>query len=163
MNILHISRPDRNGAGVIAYTIHEYLLNNNFKSKLIVLNDESPSLNVISMIQPELYLDFVLDYTKNLFKKIKRKIISITKKYDLDYCPQSIYEQYIKNSSENILDKVGVNHDVIILYFLDDFINAKIISELYHRTGAKVYWFLMDMAAMTGGCHYAWDCSGFKR
>jgi glycosyltransferase involved in cell wall biosynthesis len=32
---------------------------------------------------------------------------------------------------------------------------------LYTATGAPVYWLIYDMAAMTGGCHYAWDCKGY--
>ena len=57
-------------------------------------------------------------------------------------------------------------HDVIgsiiILYWLSNTINSRNIYELNSLTKAPVLWYLMDMAALTGGCHYGWDCDGYK-
>lgn len=40
--------------------------------------------------------------------------------------------------------------------------NTKNIFELYRNTNARVFWLMYDMAPFTGGCHYAWDCNGYR-
>jgi len=52
--------------------------------------------------------------------------------------------------------------DVIILYWVSGFLNNQDIKNLKLKTGAKIYWYLMDMAPLTGGCHYNWNCDGYK-
>ncbi|MEO7294336.1 MAG: glycosyltransferase, partial [Ginsengibacter sp.] len=52
-------------------------------------------------------------------------------------------------------------HAIIVL-FAKNFINSKNIYELYKKTNAPVYLLMYDMAPLTGGCHYAWDCKGYQ-
>jgi glycosyltransferase involved in cell wall biosynthesis len=77
------------------------------------------------------------------------------------YYFQDIYETITFYSSNSILKKTGFIPDVIFLLFNQHFINAKNLYQLNKLTGAPVFIFLMDMAPMTGGCHYAWDCEGY--
>lgn len=53
------------------------------------------------------------------------------------------------------------NPDIIILYWISGFLNSKDIELLKANTGAKIYWYLMDMAPITGGCHYFGSCENF--
>jgi glycosyltransferase involved in cell wall biosynthesis len=52
---------------------------------------------------------------------------------------------------------------VIIIFFAKNFVNAKNIYELYNKTNSSVFWVMFDMAPFTGGCHYAWNCEGYKK
>jgi glycosyltransferase involved in cell wall biosynthesis len=45
--------------------------------------------------------------------------------------------------------------------FPQGFLNAKNLYELNKFTGAPIFWYLMDSAALTGGCHFFWDCKGY--
>ena len=35
------------------------------------------------------------------------------------------------------------------------------MNTLSKRADLNVYWYLTDMAPLTGGCHFAWSCEGF--
>lgn len=52
--------------------------------------------------------------------------------------------------------------EVIIIHFFSGMITPDSVLELQRVTGAPVIWYLMDMAAFTGGCHYAWTCEGYR-
>ena len=32
---------------------------------------------------------------------------------------------------------------------------------IYKETGARIFWLLYDIAPLTGGCHYSWDCKKY--
>jgi glycosyltransferase involved in cell wall biosynthesis len=106
---------------------------------------------------------------KSVFRKIRRKAISLfhlifTKPLlNNRYYMQGIYESMTFYNTNKILQKMPFTPDIIIIYFAVDFINAKNISELRKKTGARVYILMMDMAPLTGGCHYAWDCTGYQK
>lgn len=52
--------------------------------------------------------------------------------------------------------------NLIVVHYVSDFISFADIAELQAATGARVVWNLLDMAHLTGGCHYAWDCPGYE-
>lgn len=168
MKILHISQPNRKAAGVIAYTFHQEFKRRGHQSCLFVRQDsEIKDADIIAMYSPRQWI------FKKAMAKIKREFLAncprVLKKtlgsigpLNPDYCPQSIRESKTLISSKELLRKFPFNPDVIILFFLDGFLNARNISEIYKATGARILWLPPDMAAMTGGCHYAWDCEGYK-
>jgi len=98
-----------------------------------------------------------------LLNRIKYHILSRFKfnKTDPKYHFHSLKEQKQFYSTNRILKKSKIKPDAIILFFVKDFISAKNIYELYKETNAPIYWLLYDMAPMTGGCHFAWDCKGY--
>ena len=65
-------------------------------------------------------------------------------------------------STRKLLSKAGFTPDVIIVYFYQQFLNSRNIHELHKLTGAPILLLMMDMAPLTGGCHYAWDCRKYE-
>ena len=53
--------------------------------------------------------------------------------------------------------------DLVIVGMINGFINTKTLAAIEQETGADIYFITADMAPLTGGCHYAWDCTGFER
>ena len=51
--------------------------------------------------------------------------------------------------------------DVIGIYWTAGFLYSKTIRELYELTGAKILFVFVDMAHLTGGCHYPNECNGY--
>ena len=155
-NILHIATTDIGGAGTAAYRLHRTLQKTGFNSILIVFNKKRNDKSIIQF-------SFKL---MNLAKKAKRKILYefrrnrqslLVEKYNfLNY---SEIANYLPTSQ--LLAQIKFKPDIIVIHWVTHFINARNIQELYKATGAKIYWNLMDMASMTGGCHYAWDCTGY--
>ena len=41
------------------------------------------------------------------------------------------------------------------------FLTFKNLFEINQKTKAPIALYMMDMATVTGGCHYAWDCKGY--
>jgi glycosyltransferase involved in cell wall biosynthesis len=155
MKILHISRPDSRAAGVIAYSLHEEMLDRGYFSRLLVMRDDTNGAGVISMRSQ------TASAVRAFAGKCIRRVVH--KNMDMSYCPQGLHEQLMKISAKTVLRRAGHEYDVIILYFLDGYINAKTIAELKRRTGARLFWFLPDAGPLTGGCHYPWQCEGFKQ
>ena len=96
------------------------------------------------------------------FNKLREtfKFIKITKT-DSDYCFFEIDEKksYIRTSV--LLKRAEIKPDVIIVLFTKGFINARNLFELNKTSKAPIFWIMYDMAPFTGGCHYAWDCTGY--
>lgn len=106
---------------------------------------------------------------ENKFRVYKRKIRLIFKgffkkpKVNDRYYFQDKYEVVTFIRSRSLLKKITFLPDVILVHFNMNFLNAKNFYQLNKLTGAPLLLLLMDMAPMTGGCHYAWDCIGYHR
>lgn len=104
------------------------------------------------------------------YSRLRNKIIYLKKKYRLEkkvtvndrYEFFEFKEQKLFFRTKAILKKADINPDVIIILFAKKFINTRNIFELYKKTNARIYWLMYDMAPLTGGCHYSWDCRGYE-
>jgi glycosyltransferase involved in cell wall biosynthesis len=98
--------------------------------------------------------------------KVSSKIISIIGK---EKSKDSNYYMYDQNSHKRkfdtaiILKKLPFKPDVFIYLFQQDFLNEEALYDLNKSTGAPIYRYMADMAELTGGCHYAWDCEGYMK
>ncbi|MDP2188230.1 MAG: glycosyltransferase [Sphingobacteriaceae bacterium] len=93
---------------------------------------------------------------KLIVEKTLRKLIT-----NNDYYFYNIFEKVTLISSEMLFRKYG-KIDMIVLYWTSGIINAKTIHKLSVKTGARIFIYPMDMGPLAGGCHYKWDCNGFK-
>ncbi len=157
MNILNISESDAGGAGIAALRVHNNLVNFGINSKLLVLKKSTSDDNVVLVTD-----DFIQKPRK--LSKIKNKTLKLLKirksgVSDQKYCFNG-YER--KTYFHEIIKSLPFQPDAIILYWVTYFLNSEDIFNLYKKTKAPIFWYFMDMAPMTGGCHYAWDCNGYK-
>lgn len=65
-------------------------------------------------------------------------------------------------TARKLLDAARSSPEIIIVHFISHFLSVSDVRALHEATGASVVWNLLDMALMTGGCHYAWDCRGYE-
>lgn len=92
-------------------------------------------------------------------KIINKKKIKTNPDYNiLDYDQTITYY-----STKKLLKKAGFNPDVNIVLFMHNFLSFKNLYELYKATNAPILLYMMDMASITGGCHYAWDCKNYTK
>lgn len=149
-------------SGVVALNLFNELKSKGHTVKLVTNNYDSNYPNGITSMESCFYkfwknsiLHYKLDGIKRKLN-LKKEII-IDHKYEfLEFREQNSFYR-----TNNILKKADINPDVIIILFAKRFINTKNIYELYKKTNAKIYWLMYDMAPLTGGCHYAWDCTGY--
>jgi glycosyltransferase involved in cell wall biosynthesis len=107
----------------------------------------------------------VLDISLRILNKLIRITTGYNKRMirtDQDYAIQDYNQTITFYKSEKMLKRSGFIPDAIIVLFMPHFISFKNLHELHQLTKAPVFIYFMDMAPMTGGCHYAWECKGYQ-
>ena len=146
------------GSGNIAVQLFNELNKKGNTAKLLVNQyDNNYPEGIISM---ESYFSY---WQKKILFKIK-KVLKLNEKIITNpkYVFQGVNDQKEYYKTDRIIKKAKIKPDIIILLFPKNFLNSKNISELYSYSNARIYWLMWDMAALTGGCHYAWDCKGYQ-
>jgi len=149
--ILHLSTQDFGGAGIAATRIHECMLKSGLDSVFLTRfsSFESNKKHALEA-RPTKY-----DFSK-IVKVIKRKL-NYREKYNMF----SISDR----SSYNIIKEIqalALKPDIVIFHWIADFISLEDMQAIKNRFDCKVYWYAMDMALLTGGCHFSWDCQEYK-
>ena len=153
MNILVISTGDQYGAWAVAYSLHRNLRACGNNSKMLVQRKTVPDADVIECPLPSLL--------RRAWNRARTPEVLSRADPKYHFYNDSVKINYV--SAGLLLKQIPFNPDAIIVLWISHFINAKNIHELSKTTGAPVLWYLMDMAPLTGGCHYAWDCDGYQK
>lgn len=53
--------------------------------------------------------------------------------------------------------------DIVHLHWVSSFMSTRDIAALARRFGCPIVWTVVDMAPMTGGCHYSYGCERFTQ
>ena len=151
MNIIHFSTYDRGGAAQAAYKFHSNLVTSRHKSIFFVMYKASKDNNIIAP-KKKIFSDIL---------KIKNRLKISFGIYKKKY---SFYNEEFNNTMDYSFYKNQINFkpDAIVLHWVTEFVDLQVIKKLQKTYNIPVFWYLMDMAPMTGGCHYAWDCNGYK-
>lgn len=150
MRFCHLSTYDHGGAGKAAYRLHHNFQTLCIDSKMMVLNKRSNDPNVF-----ELNGKNTAFRIKNIINKSLLKL-----RTDQDYYFQDQAKFPVKRLIK-LFNEAGNHPDIIIAHWISNFLTAENLYILNKETGAPIIWYLMDMAPLTGGCHYAWDCLGY--
>ena len=146
MKIVHITTSNRGGGAAIAAMRHsEALCRKGFDS--VVLAEKGVSLagnRAIGYGRIQRYLDAILFY---FIKGLKQTGVT----WSLLLFGRSI-----------IKEKEVAEADVVILHYINEFLNYKGIDELL-SSGKRVIWYMHDMWPFTGGCHHSLNCDGYTR
>lgn len=155
INVLHLSTYIERG-GRAVYRLHKNLKTSELiNSKIITVQKSFEDSDII-----EANKGFYLTY---FLSRVERKYFSIiiSKKNEQGryFRPSSVFKRY---SFTQILQDLPFIPDIIIAYWIDNFITSEDLYKLSDYTKAPVIWYFMDMAPMTGGCHYAFNCRGYE-
>ena len=150
-------------SGVVALNLFNELNSKGHNVKLLTNNyDSNYPFGITSMESSyhKLWKNSILRYKLDGLKRklnLEKEIV-IDNKYEF----LELKEQNTFYKTNSLLRKASIKPDIIIILFAKRFINTKNIYELYEKTHAKIYWLMYDMAPLTGGCHYAWECMGYQ-
>jgi len=150
MNVLHLSTYDFGGAGKAAYRLHRNFLAQDFDSRMVVLDSRTGDPRVTALIGAR--------HPFRLWNFVMKAWLKITT--NQDYYFQDQTSSPIRDANR-LFDMIGFKPDVIVAHWVSSFFTAKDLCDLNRVSGVPIVWYLMDMAPLTGGCHYAWDCNGF--
>ena len=157
MNVIHIATTESGGAGSAVLRLHNSLIKLNYQSHILVLNNATKNINITDVSSNTVYI-----LALKIFRKIKHELnkklnFKIIKKYN--YFNYSEKNNYFPN--HYLTKNLPFKPDVIIVHFVTHFVNVKNIYELSKILNCKVIFNMVDMAILTGGCHFAWDCRGY--
>lgn len=105
-------------------------------------------------------------FLNKFVKKIKKniKILLFDSKFvDPEYSTHEFDETITYYKTERIIKKIDYNPDIIIILFIAGFISFKNLYELQQKTKARLLLRPLDYAPFTGGCHWMWACTGYKK
>jgi len=150
MNILHLNTSDFGGAGKAAYRLHRNLLLCGLKSVIMAMTRNTGNG------------EFIEFGGRRSFAKIRSDIAKflLNMRTDPKYYFQNNSQSPIKKASD-VYDKVPSKPDIIVAHWISNFVTIVNLYQLSLSAGVPVVWYLLDMAPLTGGCHYAWDCTGY--
>jgi len=153
MNVLLINTQDQGGAARAVHSLHQNLRSYGHNSKLLIKRKTVSKEDIVQCPPPSLL--------KRVWNRARTALTFRNPEPDPEYCFFNALERRNYISTELLLKQVPFKPDLIIVNWISQFINARNLYELNRITGAPVLWYLMDMAPLTGGCHYAWDCHGY--
>lgn len=167
--ILTTSHPKKN-AGIVASDLFKGLNEIKGNDVRLVTKDwdkyKNKNINSIDTNFTE-YKRRVFNFLRRIVNKLSKilignnKIIDSEIKSDPDYAMLVNDQTVLFYNTERILNRAGFTPDIIIVLFMPHFLSFQNLHELNRLTNAPIYLYLMDMAPLTGGCHYAWDCKGY--
>jgi len=162
MNILIITTQNPfKTSGIVAYDLYKGLKDEYTNVKVLIKQyGVFDSEDFFSLETP---LDVYKEKWSWRFERLMARlgITSKIDKTDHNYHIQD-YDQTVQYfTTKSILKKVKFKPDIIFYLFQQNFLSAKNLFELNRTTGARIIWYMMDTAPLTGACHYSWDCKGF--
>lgn len=150
------------GPGIIALDLYKTLRQDGhtveIMSNMFFLETDK---NIKSLNQKQTILKQTLKKLRpsNIYFKLKN-IFGLNKKSK--YLMFSLSNQNSPHYSNIILKSIHFKPDIFIYMFSHQFLNPVDLKEIYAKFGAPILYWLVDSAAMTGGCHFTWDCEGYK-
>lgn len=150
IKIIHLSENDiKGGASFYAYRVHKFYSKlPNYSSRMIVLNKHSKEKNIF---------EFQYEKKSSLYKKVRFFFLNEKNRYSFYN-----YGKYVVDTHDQLKKLLNFHPDIIIIYNNTNFIHPKLIKFLAKKK-IKIYFFLMDMELITGGCHYNYECDGYKK
>lgn len=152
MNILHLSTYDYGGAGKAAYRLHENFISAGYNSKMAVRFKNTKDPNVIKLNSSS-----NINKITHIFKKIAVKLFTEQRYYfqlNGGLTCSDIYKFYLN---------INFKPDIIIAHWISNYLSIENLHQISNISNAPIIWYLMDMAPLTGGCHYAWECDNYCR
>jgi glycosyltransferase involved in cell wall biosynthesis len=138
--------------------MHRFLINAGRKSKIItrVASGDDPTVHGFHRTESE-------SRRYSIRRRILRKLrMAYVFRGERD--PEFHFDVYAEEEYYPIrkfLAAIPEDTAAIVVHFYSSFINSRQLAEIAQHTSATIYWLMMDMAPLTGGCHYAWQCKGY--
>lgn len=163
MNIVHLSTSTTTGAFSAAVKMHNVLLKNGYNSSFYASYSKLSHEN---------------DSTIQIQNKFKGKLLIIRDKYLSQffskriflkhnspkdyYCFYQLNEFGNKGINESLINILPTEIDILFVHWVSGFVNTWDVLNIQKKTGCKVIYTMMDMAPVTGGCHYSMSCDRYQ-
>lgn len=156
--VLHLALVLTGGGGQYTTGIHQNMIRDGYDSYISVHGDYllKPSGETIAIPHKR------SSWISRLKRYLLKLIIKCTGGVDMKYAPYNLYESLDFYDPKDLLNVLPQNPTHIMVHWVSGYANAKYVRTLQELTGAKVYYWMIDEACLSGGCHFPWDCEGYK-
>ena len=156
--ILHLTSVLTGGAGHYTMGIHQNMIRDGYDSYVCMHGEQLilPSGESINVPHKE------TAWINRLKRYFIRRTIARTGGVNMKYAPYNLFEHLDTYDPSDLLKVLPEKPTHIMVHWVSGYANAKYVRTLQELTGAKVYYWMIDEACLGGGCHYPWDCEGYK-
>lgn len=175
--IINITLSELGGAGIAAGRTHQYFLKANYDSFLLSYNtNNSQTKNAIKIKKNKITAPTKLPIGKRIKNKLTRTLKNIFRSAGKETQARNkilLYEKtehycYYTTKENECLENNFVNDfikdgDIVIVYWIGDVLNTTNLLEISKHKKIKLFWYAVDFAAFTGGCHFPWECKGYMQ
>jgi glycosyltransferase involved in cell wall biosynthesis len=158
VKVLHLATQDMAGGGGGfdgAYRLHRNMRLAGIDSRMVVMKRLSDDPYVVDVMNQLTLADKLRLMWCAVLDRYKRRRFK-TSNYFIEISQERM-------SASQLLTMLPFQPDVIIAHWVSNFVTAGTLRDLNRMTLAPIIWYFMDMAPLTGGCHYAFDCTGYTR
>jgi len=153
MKVVHINYADiTGGAAIAAYRHSEAMRRKGIDSSMLVVNKKSKGNDSIHTVKDNKYVAFIQECLHGAVSRMIQYLFHPYATFGYSVLGYSVHEHPLVKEA-----------DVIYLHWVgNSMINIKGLEKIL-MLGKPVYWYMHDMHPMTGGCHYSFDCEGYKK
>ena len=154
MKVVHLATYDRGGGGFeAAFRLHRNMRLAGIDSRMMVLKKVSDDPDVIEVKSQLRWFDRLRLLRNAIMRKLARRKFRPSRFFSVD--SQKMFPV------GRLVDMLPFQPDVIIAHWIANFVTPGMLRDLNRMSGAPILWYLMDMAPLTGGCHYTFGCVEF--
>jgi glycosyltransferase involved in cell wall biosynthesis len=154
MKILHFSTDDvRGGAAKAAYDLHRALRNADVDSKMLVRFKHTVDDDDVVEVPLSRWAVRIGRLQQRLWHKKWQAVEG--RSFDPNGNP-GIDVGWLKQTG-------GWNADVVAVHWVSGLLSVRTIRHIYDAWRLPIVMTLMDQSPVTGGCHYAWGCEGYRK
>lgn len=161
MKIIHLTNNDFDGAGKAVLRLHKALLKKNHDSKMLVYRKYTDSPGVIQVVSGHPLSSFK-DIIRNIwfsFRFLLNKLTWYWKDYQVK--PKNMMNHDVNFVNLKSIEPYIKNCDVICVHSVQLYLSSKAIKDIYDRWKKPMFWTIMDIEPLTGGCHFNDGCLAF--
>lgn len=165
--ILFLCQTDEGGAGKANVSMAKALISLGNEVQFLVAKKTSKEDFITQVnlpLKPIIYPSFLQRNKNRIFRLlVKKKTAELpkTKQYNDEYCYYNEVESDSNYTFEDILPFISINPEIVIGGWISYFINLDTLGRIASHFQAKPFVQMNDMAHLTGGCHYNWECVGY--
>lgn len=157
--IAHLSDSNFHGAFSAAFKIHKICQGLGYHSKFYCrYSSSSDNLDSDTYVQSKFFTIF------NFFKLKLRNFLSFYLKNKQNERSKFAFYQFNEVNKNGINKKIVKqidNIDILFVHWTTNFINFYDLKRIKEKTNCKIIFTMMDMANITGGCHYSNNCQEY--
>lgn len=155
LRVVHFNTNDAaGGAAKAAVRLHQALRAQGVNSRMVVLNRDGSDPDVKRVGQSTARMEASL-----LFREAAHKTVQYLKKPNDSFD----FDRSVFSAPTDALVRESESADILQLHWVRGLLSTAQLSRMARGASKPIVWTLMDLAPITGGCHYPGECTRYEQ